>query len=657
MSGPSAPVWSGNTRYIGPAGPTGPAGTPGSSGGQTLYLDSATSTSVPTLGTLLTTPVLTTQTTISYRASSSTVLIAKFPTPVGGLPSTFVPPGLWDLNIYAATSSTTNAPSFYWSLYQVDADGVSNPVLISDGAADPILITNLVASQTIYDSPLYIPAYTLTNSTKRLSVYLYAVYVGGNRTATFEFRNGAVSHIHTTLGEIAYNWSSYPATQNVNIAGYNVSNVGNLSATSVTTTSVTAPSGSNLALTSGSSNVNISAGNVISNDAVFNLSSALYGATYEVKGSSDYASIATLKLRASGGEYGYVNVIADGNIYPTPDPDIYGVNGGLITITANTPVVTPPSIAGPILTSAVRISGEGVSVWAGDVAPGTSITGNLSLYGQLGVKIQSSAVSSSLGVTPLTVYVYGDNGTNMDGVTYIKEIRNYTGNNLNIHPDSTHYVDMTRVQFIGMGGASNANLSNKVIRGDGTSILYDFGQVNSTSGDFATVAVQSIYNSSTGIGISDLTIRAYGGILGTNYSLNLAASCNINMNPANGGSVNINNGNLTLNSNSITGVSNFTGIGTGTVSGFLFSGLTGTGNITGFSNISNATALAITTPLLTITCNAQFSGGYLSMGNHIIDNISTAYFSGGGNIAGTSGNLTVNGAPAANLTLPTNREV
>ena len=118
------PNWAGNTRYIGPTGPAGPAGTPGSSGGQTLYLDSATSTTVPTLGSLLKLPVLTAQTKISYSASSSTVLIAKFPTEVGGLASTFVPPGLWDLNIYAATSSITNAPSFYWSLYQVDADGV-----------------------------------------------------------------------------------------------------------------------------------------------------------------------------------------------------------------------------------------------------------------------------------------------------------------------------------------------------------------------------------------------------------------------------------------------------------------------------------------------------------------------------------------------------
>ena len=635
------PNWAGNTRYVGPAGPTGPAGTPGSSGGQTLYLDSATSTSVPTLGNLLTTPVLTAQTTISHAASSSTVLIAKFPTPVGALPTTFVPPGLWDLNIYAATSSLTNAPSFYWSLYQVDADGVSNPVLIADGAADPILITNLVASQTIYDSPLYIPAYTLTNSTKRLSVYLYAVYVGGSRTATFEFRAGAVSHLHTTLGEIAYNWSSYPATQNVNIAGYNVSNVGNLSATSVTTTSVT--NTGNLALTSGTSNVNISAGNVISNDASFITSTSSVREQHTVDRGDDLTDFAYYNITAEGGKAGSINITAEGNSYEiTPGTD--GAVGGVININANTPVVT-----GPILTSALKMSAAGVNIYAGSFSSVGSLAGNMYLWSQLGTTLQCSPSPPTTTYVG-QVYVYGSNGTILDGNTYAKEIRNYASNNLNIHPTSPYFVDMTRVQFIGMGAASNANLSNKVIRGDGTSILYDFGQVSSSGGNFTTLITQAIYNSGTGIGVADLTIRAYGNsITGTNYSLNLAASSNINMNPANGGSVSINNGNLTLNSNSITGISNLTGNGAGTITSF--AGITGTGNITGFSNISNATALAITTPLLTITCNAEFAGGYLSMGNHMIDNITTAYFSGGGNVVGTSGNLHVNGAPGGNLTM------
>jgi hypothetical protein len=586
---------------------------------------------------------LTTQTKISYSANNSTVLVAKFPTAVGAIVEGTIPAGLWDMNIYAATSSTTNAPSFYWSLYQVDSDGASNPVLVADGAANVQIITNLVSSQTQYNQSLYVPNYLLP-ATKRLSCYLYVVYQGGNRTATFEFRNGAVSHIHTSIIDSAHNWSEYPAVSDVNLSNYSISNVATLySVTTRATTGVITPSVSNtgnLALTSGTSNVNISALNVLSNDAAFITSTSSVREQHTVDRGGDLTDFAYYNITAEGGKAGSINITAEGNSYEI-SPGVDGAVGGVININANTPVV-----AGATLTSALKMSAAGVNLYAGSFSSVGSLAGNMYLWSQLGTTLQCSPTPPATTYVG-QVYVFGSNGTVLDGITYAKEIRNYASNNLNIHPASPYFVDMTRVQFIGMGGASNANLSNKVIRGDGTSILYDFGQVNSTAGDFTTLVTQAIYNSGTGIGISDLTIRAYGGLFSTNYSLNLAASCNINMNPANGGSVNINNGNLTLNSNSITGVSNFTGIGTGTVSGFLFAGLTGTGNITGFSNISNATALSITTPLLTITCNAEFAGGYLSMGNHMIDNISTAYFSGGGNIVGTSGNLTINSPPAS----------
>jgi hypothetical protein len=125
--------------------------------------------------------------------------VAKLTTSVGALSSTVVPPGLWDLNIFAAVSVLGSAPSFYYSVYQVDADGASNPTLIVSGSNEPVLITNLQTSQLIYDVPLYVPYYTLTDSTKRIQIQLFVNGGGTNRTAYFEFRSGAVSHLHTTL--------------------------------------------------------------------------------------------------------------------------------------------------------------------------------------------------------------------------------------------------------------------------------------------------------------------------------------------------------------------------------------------------------------------------------------------------------------------------
>jgi hypothetical protein len=473
------------------------------------------------------------------------------------------------------------------------------------------------------------------------------VYQGGGRTATFEFRTGAQSHIHTSIIDSAHNWSDYPAVSDVNIAGYNISNVGTLySATTRATTGVITPSVSNtgnLALTSGTSNVNISAYNVISNDASFITSTSSVREQHTVDRGDDLTDFAFYNITAEGGRAGSINITAEGNSYEI-SPGVDGAVGGVININANTPVV-----AGATLTSALKMSAAGVNLYAGSFSSVGSLAGNMYLWSQLGTTLQCSPTPP--GTTYVgQVYIYGSNGTILDNISYAKEIRNYASNNLNIHPDSPYFVDMTRVQFIGLGNASNANLSNKVIRGDGTSILYDFGQVNSTAGDITTLVTQAIYNSGTGIGVTDLTIRAYGGLFGCNYSLNLASSSNINMNPANSGSVNINNGNLTLNSNSITGVSNLTGIGTGTISNF--AGITGTGNITGFSNISNATALSITTPTLTISGNVNMSSNSISNVSNLsmisagVINMFGGNISNVGNIFGS--NLTVStGGPLA----------
>lgn len=208
-AGLTGPVFSlisrqGSTGSTGNTGPTGAAGANGVSGGLTFYLDSAGGTVTagnPSISSLPLTPNLGAQTTLNYVTNGTTqnVLVGKFTTEVGALSSTVVSPGLWDLNIYAATNNINNAPLFYYSVYQVDADGSSNPTLIADGSNEPVLITNLQASQTVYTVTLYVPSYTLTNSTKRIQLQLFVNSGTSSRNAYFEFRSGAISHLHTTL--------------------------------------------------------------------------------------------------------------------------------------------------------------------------------------------------------------------------------------------------------------------------------------------------------------------------------------------------------------------------------------------------------------------------------------------------------------------------
>ena len=206
-SGVTGPT--GASGVTGPTGPTGPTGLSGTSGGLILFLDSVNSTTIPTQGTLNLAPTVGTLTTIAYTSGvASNVVIANFTAPVTVFKpsngSSIISPGLWDLNIYAATNNSNNPPLVYFNLYQVDSDGVSNPVLIADGSGEPTAVVNEVtipASPLQYTISLYVPTYTFTNDTKRLMVQIRATFTN-NRQIDLYFRGAAASHIHTTLAII-----------------------------------------------------------------------------------------------------------------------------------------------------------------------------------------------------------------------------------------------------------------------------------------------------------------------------------------------------------------------------------------------------------------------------------------------------------------------
>jgi len=192
----------GNTGSTGAAstvtGPTGPAGTNGVSGGLTLFFDTAGGTS-PGTGTLETTPNVGTQTTIYSGSISNTnnYLLATFTTPISSTTSTVIVGGIWDVNLYFS-AATTNNVSYYPDLYYVDSDGVSNPVLIAAGTVSTAISLAQGVEQLVTYS-LVVPATTLPDLTKRLRIRIYGNFSSNNRLTYIQFRNGTVSHVHTTL--------------------------------------------------------------------------------------------------------------------------------------------------------------------------------------------------------------------------------------------------------------------------------------------------------------------------------------------------------------------------------------------------------------------------------------------------------------------------
>jgi hypothetical protein len=185
-----------NPGSTGATGYTGPAGQNGVSGGLVLFIDSATATA-PTSGTLSTTVNLGTQTNVTTSGDNATVLAGTFLTASSTLASPVIVSGYWDFNIYFS-SATTSKVTYYADLYYVDSDGSSNPVLISAGnSASATKVT--ASTEGVYNYSLFVSGFTLPDLTHRIRARIYMVFGTGSQTAVMQFRDGTVSHIHTTL--------------------------------------------------------------------------------------------------------------------------------------------------------------------------------------------------------------------------------------------------------------------------------------------------------------------------------------------------------------------------------------------------------------------------------------------------------------------------
>jgi hypothetical protein len=94
----------------------------------------------PQTGTLDNSATTTAQTTITtgLQTNTSNILLGTFLTASNQLESGVIISGLWDINLYAISS--TFGCSYYGIFDYVDSDGVSNPVLLADGTAGAVSI-------------------------------------------------------------------------------------------------------------------------------------------------------------------------------------------------------------------------------------------------------------------------------------------------------------------------------------------------------------------------------------------------------------------------------------------------------------------------------------------------------------------------------------
>lgn len=105
------------------------------------------------------------------------VLMVTYTTPVGFLSSTVIPGGPWIYSMWASTNNATESNNLYTSVFSVDADGVSNPVLISNGYDNKqVMNYNSGLPYNYIWASTFTPLTILADTTKRIQIRVYVDY-------------------------------------------------------------------------------------------------------------------------------------------------------------------------------------------------------------------------------------------------------------------------------------------------------------------------------------------------------------------------------------------------------------------------------------------------------------------------------------------------
>jgi hypothetical protein len=186
----------GPTGPTGATGPTGPQGESGTAGGLVYYFDTAggSFTGTPIDGTILVSPTTSTQTTITGSVSVGETQVASFFMGAGALQQLIIDPGFFLFHTWGQAGSTDL--HHYYKVYHVDSDGVSNKTLIASGSTNNAI--PLTTDNTMNSYSMYIPQYTYPDLTKRVLVELWLWAETTTNTFTLRFRDGTLTHVHTT---------------------------------------------------------------------------------------------------------------------------------------------------------------------------------------------------------------------------------------------------------------------------------------------------------------------------------------------------------------------------------------------------------------------------------------------------------------------------
>ena len=298
-------------------------------------------------------------------------------------------------------------------------------------------------------------------------------------------------------------WANYPAVNTLQTSGFPISSIGNLTLTA-------------------NSNIRLLAEQIstVADNGI------------------DITTTSKIDLTAQNGFQGQINMTANpgfqglyGQITMTANGGtVAGVGtGGLVSITANTPLGTLCNA-----TSAIKLSASGVNSYAGAVPSIGSLAGYNFIYGTGGVNI-CAGIPSIFPNVPLTTFLYGTAGVVSGADFYVPNIYPYW-NGLTTPPDlqitgryiipnlAQVYVQLSNVKNIYMDAGA------QILNARYVSTVSTVGQnANFNTGTFGTVAAGAM-GASAGL----FTTLEAGSISTGSVIAPLLSTTNINLSTING---------------------------------------------------------------------------------------------------------------------------
>ena len=308
-------------------------------------------------------------------------------------------------------------------------------------------------------------------------------------------------------------WANYPAVNTIQTGGFPISSLGNITMTANSNVRILADSFSTVAdqgllSPTVNSDINLTAQNGL-------------------KG--------RINLTANPGAlglFGEINMTANGGT-------VAGVGtGGLVSITANTPLGTLCNA-----TSAIKLSASGINSYAGAIPSVGSLAGYNFIYGTGGVNIVAGPIPSVIPNTPTTTFLYGTSGVVSGSDFYTPNIYPYW-NGLTTPPD----MNITGRYIVPNLAQVYVNLSNvKNIYMDSTAQIQNANLVStvSTVGQSANFGTGMFTNlgAGTGVFINNNVQTLNANTLSTSFvQAPLLSTININLSTINGLPVDLSGG-------------------------------------------------------------------------------------------------------------------